>query len=250
MVVNGWVTAGIVVWIYMTIWYGVAVVKKRNDTADLAWGLGFGVVAWTVYFLSREVSTEALIVNILVTIWGVRLASHIFQRLINKEEDYRYATWRKEWKNFYWRSYWQIFMLQGGLMWIILLPVVWINLGGGGGWMVGGVVWLVGFWFEATADKQLSEFVKQPENKGKIMKSGLWKYSRHPNYFGEVTMWWGIWLMAVTSGGWITIVGPLAITGLIRWVSGVPLLEKKFEGNQEWEEYKKQTSVLIPWWKK
>lgn len=105
------------------------------------------------------------------------------------------------------------------------------------------IIWMIGFYFESTADKQLSEFIKNPENKGKLMTSGLYKYSRHPNYFGEVTQWWGIFLI---SGSLITIISPLTITLLILFVSGVPLLEKKYVGRSDWEEYKKKTSVFIP----
>jgi steroid 5-alpha reductase family enzyme len=110
---------------------------------------------------------------------------------------------------------------------------------------VGVLVWLVGFYFEAVGDWQLKKFIKNPENKGKIMQSGLWAYSRHPNYFGEVTMWWGIWLLNFSQNWW-TVVGPMTITFLILKVSGVPLLEKKYEGNKEFEDYKKRTSIFLP----
>jgi steroid 5-alpha reductase family enzyme len=131
-------------------------------------------------------------------------------------------------------------------MWLICWPILgsknsleWFNF-------IGIIVWLIGFYFEATADKQLKEFIKNPKNKGKIMQSGLWAYSRHPNYFGEVTMWWGIWLLNLNPNWW-TILGPLTITFLILKVSGVPLLEKKYQGNSEFEDYKKRVSVFIPW---
>ena len=109
--------------------------------------------------------------------------------------------------------------------------------------MFGLIVWIFGFYFESTADKQLSNHIKNPANKGKLMTTGLWKYSRHPNYFGEVTQWWGIFLL---SSSLFTIISPLTITLLILFVSGIPLLEKKYEGRPDWEEYKKKTSIFIP----
>jgi len=107
----------------------------------------------------------------------------------------------------------------------------------------------IGFYFESTADSQLKKFIQNPSNKGKIMQSGLWAISRHPNYFGEVTMWWGIFLLNLGNNWW-TIVGPLTISYLILKVSGVPLLEKKYENNLEFQNYKKRVSVFIPWWPK
>lgn len=119
-------------------------------------------------------------------------------------------------------------------------PIGWLD-------MVGLVVWGIGFFFEVIGDRQLQLFVARPENRGKLMTSGLWKYSRHPNYFGELTMWWGIWLISVSVvGGVWTILAPITITVLLRYVSGVPLLEKKYTGNPEWEIYRQKTSVLIP----
>ena len=138
-------------------------------------------------------------------------------------------------------------------MWLISWPVInssnnfnWLNL-------LGVFIWIIGFYFESRADKELRDFLKDKNNKGKIMQSGLWSLSRHPNYFGEVTMWWGIWLLnlsILTLSNWWTVVGPLTITYLILKVSGVPLLEKRYEGNKEFEEYKKRVSIFIPWWPK
>lgn len=240
----------LIVVVYMTVWFGIAIVNKRNDVADIAWGVGFIVLAWMAFSLGNG-STKAILVNFLVMVWGGRLAKHIYSRNKDKPEDYRYLEWRNTWKNFYLRSFLQIFMLQGLLMYIISLPVIFINLETevwGLVDIVGIAIWVIGFWFESTADKQLREFVQDSRNKGKLMDQGLWKYSRHPNYFGEVTMWWGIWLVSISSTGWWTFVGPGLITFLIIFVSGVPLLEKKFEGRKDWEIYKKKTSVFIPWW--
>ena len=234
----------------MSFWFVVSVAKKRNDVADIAWGLGFVLMAWLSFFISGF-SLKALIVDTLVTIWGLRLAWHIYNRNKNKPEDQRYLVWRKTWKNFYLRSYLQIFLLQGLLLFLICLPVIFINLAASNDFgyleIFGLIIWGLGFYFESTGDRQLKEFISDPKNKGKIMDKGLWQYSRHPNYFGEVTQWWGIFLIALSiPGSLFTIIGPMTITSLILFVSGVPLLEKKYRGRPDFEEYKKRTSVFIP----
>lgn len=243
-------TLALTLFLYMSLWFIVSIIKKRNDVADIAWGLGFILMAWTSFFLSGY-SFKAIIVNFLVTIWGVRLALHIYKRNKDKPEDARYQEWRKAWNNFYLRSFLQVFMLQGFLLYLISLPVIYINRAVSGGFglveIVGLIVWGIGFYFESEGDKQLKEFVSNPENKGKIMDRGLWQYSRHPNYFGEVTQWWGIFIIALSaSGSLFTIIGPLTITILILFVSGIPLLEKRSAERAGWGEYKKKTSVFIP----
>ncbi len=236
----------------MNVWFVISLLKKRNDVADSAWGLGFVVVAWVAYFLSEETSLRGLVVNSLVTVWGVRLAWHIYRRNKGKSEDYRYLAWRQEWgKWFYLRSYAQVYLLQGALLYCIALPVMFINRSAGQPLGVLDVlaigIWLVGFLFEAVGDAQLARFISNPLNKGKIIQSGLWGYSRHPNYFGEVTQWWGIGLSALAvPGGMLGIVGPLMITFLILKVSGVPLLEKKMAEKPEFAEYKKRVSMFFP----
>jgi len=235
---------------YMTFWFIVSVIKKRNDVADIAWGLGFVLMAWLSFFLS-SFSLKALLVDSLVTIWGLRLAVHIYNRNKNKSEDSRYLEWRKTWKNFYLRSFLQVFMLQGIFLFIISLPVIFINLSASNTFgfldIFGFLVWLIGFYFESTGDKQLKEFIANPNNKGKLIDKELWQYSRHPNYFGEVTQWWGIFVIALSlPGSFFTIIGPLTITVLILFVSGISLLEKKYAGRPDFEEDKKRTSIFIP----
>lgn len=247
---NVYLILALTLFCYMAGWFAVAVVKKRNDVADMAWGLGFPLMGWLAFSMS-DFSGRALIADILVTIWGVRLASHIYRRNKGKPEDRRYLAWRQEWKHFYMRSFLQVFMLQGLFLFIIVLPTIFINQAAVPGirwWdVLGLMVWLTGFYFEVVGDKQLANFLKNPANKGKIMQEGLWKYSRHPNYFGEVTMWWGIFLMAASlPNGIYTMIGPITITILILFVSGVPLLEKKYAGRADFEIYKKRTSVFLP----
>lgn len=236
--------------VYLTTWFFIAVVTKRNDVADIAWGLGFVVMSWLAYDPSEH-SARALLVNALVTVWGLRLAVHIARRNLRKPEDHRYAVWRQEWKYFYLRSFAQVFLLQGFFLFIILSSVLVIHASGpislGLLDIFGVLVWCIGFFFESVSDRQLKNFLKNPDNKGKIMDQGLWAYSRHPNYFGEVTQWWGIFLCALSVPyGYLTIVSPALITLLILFVSGVPMLEKKYAGRPDFELYKKRTSMFVP----
>ncbi len=242
----------LLLFMYMSLWYAISLIKKRNDVADVAWGLGFVLMAWASFYLSGTTGKRELTICLLVSIWGLRLGWHIYGRNKGKAEDYRYQKWRKEWgKSFYLRSYLQVYLLQGALLFLIVLPVLVINRNGGGSLsildFIGVGVWLFGFYFEAVGDAQLARFIKDPANKGRLMQSGLWAYTRHPNYFGEVTQWWGIWLVALSvTGGVFTIIGPLTITFLILYVSGIPMLEMKLEENPEFADYKRKTSRFIP----
>ena len=249
---NYYLTLALVLFVYMNLGFLVSLVRKRNDVADVAWGLGFVLMAWVSFVLSGFLGFRGLLVIILVSIWGLRLAWHIYGRNKGKTEDYRYLAWRKEWgKLFYLRSYLQVYLLQGFLLFLVVLPVLIINKDSqtslGRLDFIGVAVWLFGFYFEAVGDAQLARFIKNPANKGKLMQSGLWAYTRHPNYFGEVTQWWGIWLLALSvSNGWLTIIGPLTITFLILKVSGIPMLEKKMAENPEFADYKRRVSVFFP----
>ncbi len=249
---NYYITLIVVLWVYISFWFLISLVKKRNDVADVAWGLGFVLMSWVSFFLVNVSGLRGLLVGVLVSIWGLRLAWHIYNRNKGKGEDYRYLEWRQKWQKwFYIRSYFQVYFLQGFLTFLVVLPVLIINKSTSTDLglfdLLGLVIWLFGFYFEAVGDAQLSKFIKNGENKGKLMQSGLWAYTRHPNYFGEVTQWWGIWLMTLSvSNGVVSIIGPITITFLILKVSGIPMLEKKMEENPDFAEYKKKTSVFIP----
>jgi len=237
----------------MSFWFVVSLIKKRNDVADVAWGLGFVFIAWTSFFLSDGLAGKrGLLVGVLISIWGLRLAWHIYSRNKGKLEDYRYLAWRKEWgKWFYLRSYFQVYLLQGMFLFIIAMPILIINKSVATSLilfdLLGVVVWCLGFCFEAVGDAQLTRFIKNPANKGKLMQGGLWAYTRHPNYFGEVALWWGIWFITLSvTNGWLSIIGPLTITFLILKVSGIPMLEKKMVLHPDFVEYKKRVSVFFP----
>ena len=186
-------------------------------------------------------------------IWASRLMVHIYARNKGHGEDFRYAQWRKKWgKWFILRSFLQVFMLQGLFLLLISYPVVLIDRSPLTGLneldAVGLLVWLAGFTFEAVGDAQLRRFKKALENKGRIMTQGLWRLTRHPNYFGESVMWWGIFIIALSvECGWTGVISPLVITFLLICVSGVPMLEKKYRGNPEFEKYARMTSVFFPW---
>jgi steroid 5-alpha reductase family enzyme len=249
------VESAIIVFVFMNLFFLLSLKFKRNDIADSAWGLGFVILS--VYHLIRSglfLQTK-LIITFLVILWGIRLFWYITLRNKGKSEDFRYKNWREKWgKSVILKSYLQVYILQGFFMILIALPVTLYNRFAGGVWFwgfVGILIWIIGFYFETASDLQMYSFKKDKKNIGRIMKYGLWKYSRHPNYFGEVTMWWGIWVLTIGANYWyIGLLGPLTITFLILKVSGIPMLEKKYEGNKEYEKYKKATSAFIPWFPK
>jgi len=247
------VIISLVIFSFVTTLFVLSVIIKRNDVADVAWGMGIFLVALTSYFLSIERDLLTDILLFLVALWGVRLSVRIFLRNIKKDEDYRYKKWRTEWGRwFYVRSYFQVYLLQGFLMIIIGYPVIHASIYSnnesiGAITFLGILMWGIGYFFEVVGDFQLDRFINNKPRQGSILSTGLWQYTRHPNYFGEVTMWWGLWLMVTTLPyGYIAILSPLTITFLILKVSGIPMLEKKYEGNQDFEEYKQKTSAFFP----
>jgi len=241
-----------IVLIYMNAWFAVAIRQRRNDVADVAWGFGFLLVALTSLLLQWPAAARQILTTILVAVWAVRLSIHIQFRHHGKPEDFRYRAWRQAWgKSFYIRTYVEVFILQGILLFLISTPIIYINSNAnppiGNLDLIGWFVWLTGFFFEAVGDFQLIRFAHNPVNKGRIIRSGLWPYTRHPNYFGEVLLWWGIFLIALSvPGAWWTIIGPVTITFLILKVSGIPMLEAKYQGNAEYEAYQRQTSSFFP----
>lgn len=243
------------IFIFMNFFFLLSLIFKRNDIADMAWGIGFIVVAVVNLILSGSFLQTKIIITFLVFLWGIRLASYITLRNWGKNEDFRYKNWREKWgKNVILKSYLQVFILQGLFMFLVSLPVSLYNRFGGNivtFSFVGLIIWVLGFYFETVGDLQMYFFKKDPKNKGKIMKYGLWRHTRHPNYFGEVTQWWGIWILTIGSNFWyLGLLGPLTISFLILKVSGIPMLEAKYKGDKEFEEYKKKTSPFIPWFTK
>jgi len=251
-------TALFFLFIYMCGAFIVSLIRRDNGTADIAYGWGFVVVAWTTFMLGVP-GPAALLATILATVWAARLSIRIYLRNTGKPEDFRYKEWRDTWgKTFVLRSFLQVYMLQGAIIFLVVLPISLLNIYGAGSSitavaLIGFTLWIVGFFFEAVGDYQLARFLQKSSNKGKVMDQGLWKYTRHPNYFGESLMWWGLAIVSASVLvpilgflGLLAFVGPLLITFLLLKVSGVPLLEKHFKGRPEWEAYKAKTSVFIP----
>ncbi len=250
---NYFLFLAIILLIHVSFWFVISLIKKRNDLADLAWGLGFILLALVSFYFgykTQGISTRSVLATTLVTIWGLRLSGHIYLRNKGKEEDYRYKKWRKEWKYFKIRSFFQVYLLQGFLLYIIALPVLVINMNPVSGLTffdgIGLFIWLFGFSFEALADYQLKKFIQNPKTSG-IMQEGLWGWSRHPNYFGEVVQWWGLFLISLSvTGTPLVVLGPMTITFLILKISGVPMVEKKMAQKPGFEDYKKRVNKFIP----
>jgi steroid 5-alpha reductase family enzyme len=246
---------GLVILVLMTLLWLVSLALKNSSIVDIFWGTGFVIVAWVAYPLTADVSLDRrLLLNLLVTIWGLRLSLHILTRNWGKPEDFRYQAWREEaGAAWWWRSFFKVFFLQGVLMWIISTPLIFVQVSSQSGrlmWLdyVAVLIWLFGFTFEALGDWQLRRFRVDPANKGKVLNTGVWRYSRHPNYFGDAAQWWAYYLLALASGGWWTIFSPIIMTGLLLRVSGVSLLEKTLkEEKPGYKEYIETTSEFIPW---
>ena len=255
-VFTDFVVCGFVAVAFMSLVFLLAERIKRYDLVDAAWGMTFIVIAIASFFMQRGSVFDLdlqLLVTSLVVIWGGRLTWHILKRIqATEQEDARYVELRKKWKgDVRINTYLRVYLTQAALALLICVPVIHINLFSSNGitlfaWL-GVLVWVVGFWFEVTGDKQLRDFVGKPENKGKLMTTGLWKYSRHPNYFGVLTQWWGIFIICLTTPfGLVGIIGPVLLSYLILFVSGIPLNEKRFDGRDGWKEYQARTSALIP----
>ncbi|MBN1140461.1 MAG: DUF1295 domain-containing protein [Deltaproteobacteria bacterium] len=242
--------------VFMSLVFLLALYLEDNSIVDTAYGLAFVLACGTAFLGNPGGHPRTIIALLLVSAWGLRLAIHQFVRKVGKGEDFRYRQWREEWgKTFVWRSFLQIFMLQGAVVFVVALPVLWVIAHPGGELglldLCGVLIWLVGFAFEAVGDWQLIQFKKKPESKGHIMQSGLWRFTRHPNYFGEATLWWGLFFLALGAPyGAMTLASPVLIDFLLLKVSGIPMLEKKYEGNAEFESYKRRTNAFFPWFPK
>lgn len=244
--------AALSIFIYMLMFYVAGQIKKDNSIVDIAWGPGFIVVSLALLFYTGNTGLFNLFILLAVFLWALRLSIHILIRNWGKPEDFRYAKWREQWgKKEPWIAFYKVFMLQGLVMLVISFPVVisfssfrenfnlinYIGLG----------IFLFGFIFETLGDLQLSQFKKKKENKGKIIQSGLWKYTRHPNYFGEAVVWWGIYFLSFGQGyEYLTIISPITITLLLRYGSGVPMLEEKYKERKDFQQYAEKTPVFIP----
>ena len=235
----------------MLVTWIISVVVKDASIVDLVWGLGFVLVAWAAFITIGDPGPRRWLLVVLTSIWGLRLSGYLTWRNLGKGEDYRYQEMRKKAPDIFWlKSLFTVFLLQGVLMWVVSLPVQagqvpeptlgWLD------W-IGVAAWAVGIFFESVGDVQLARFKADPANKGKVMDGGLWRYTRHPNYFGDFMVWWGLYLIALSAGAWWTIVGPALMSFLLLRVSGVALLEKTISSRREgYEEYVRRTNAFFP----
>jgi steroid 5-alpha reductase family enzyme len=242
----------------MSLLWLVSIPIRNASIVDIFWGPAFTIVALAGWFLGDGDHDRRILLAALTAGWGIRLGMHLALRNIGHGEDPRYARWRKRVEDaggdFTWHSLFRVFALQGVLVIIVSLPVQAGQLARtqtplGAFALAGTFLWALGFLFEAVGDWQLRQFKSNPDNRGKLLDTGLWRYTRHPNYFGNACIWWGLWLVACDAPGlWWTAIGPALMTFLLLRVSGVTLLEKSLvAANPEYADYQRRTSAFIPW---
>lgn len=250
--------ASLIILVLVTLLWFWSVIITNVSIIDLFWGFGF-VVVNTFYILrSGEPDTRKILMLILVTIWGLRLSIYLAWRNIGKGEDFRYREFRNKYgpARYWWVSFFQTFILQAVLIMIVSLPLLGVCVSIHSNRLnaldyLGILIWLIGFTFEAGGDLQLSRFKKNPQNKGKVLNTGFWKYTRHPNYFGDSAVWWAYALFSLAAGSYWEITGSIVMTLLIIKVSGVALLEKTLNNTKpEYREYIQKTSSFLPWFPK
>ena len=248
----------VVIMILMTSLWFVSIIIKNVSIVDLFWGVGFVLASVFYFFKSDGNEPRKLIMMTLTTLWGLRLSFYLAWRNLGKGEDFRYRQFRKSYgeKRYWWISFFQTFLLQGVLMWLISAPLLGAQYYGsqrppGILDYAGIVLWIIGVTFEAGGDFQLARFKADHNNKGRILKKGFWHFTRHPNYFGDSAVWWGYGLICLGSGSIFPALGSLLMTALIIKVSGVALLEKSLkEQKPQYQEYIKNTSPFFPWFPK
>jgi steroid 5-alpha reductase family enzyme len=234
-----------------------AYIYKTEKFFDLTGALTYSFVIILSVVLSPEITIRSILLLLLVLIWAIRLGTFLFRRILKEGEDKRFKEIKQSGSSFFltWtiQGLWVSFTLAAALAAVTVVQSVEFGVFG----LIGLFIWIIGFGIEAVADYQKSKFRSIPENKGKFITTGLWSISRHPNYFGEILLWVGIAIIALpTLQGWrwLTLISPVFVTFLLTKVSGIPLLEKradeKWGGQEEYEQYKKQTPVLIPFFNK
>jgi steroid 5-alpha reductase family enzyme len=239
----------------LTVVWLISVRRRDASIVDICWGLGFVLLAWLYCFLSPTLTPRSWLVAALTTLWGTRLSGHIVRRNHGKGEDPRYQAMRaSNGPAFWWRSLFTVFWLQGAILWFVALPLLVavratapaaLTMIDG----VGIVLFAVGFGFEVLGDYQLARFRAEPSNRGRVLDRGLWRYTRHPNYFGDAALWWGVYTIAsATPGGWFTALSPALMTFLLTRVSGVTLLEQSLATSKPgYRAYIDRTPAFFPW---
>ncbi len=229
----------------------VSVMKKDVSFVDSLWSLFFLIAAVVFALEAQPLSLKGKLVLVLVAIWALRLSIHITVRNWGEPEDYRYQSIRANNEpGFTFKSLYIVFGLQGVLAWLVAMPLLPSITSNSSLGLIDGIalaLWLAGFTFEAVGDYQLARFKSRNDNRGRVLDTGLWRYTRHPNYFGEFCMWWSFYLFAVASGGWWSIASPLLISFLLLKVSGVAMLESTIADRRpEYAEYIRHTNAFFP----
>ena len=239
----------------MTVMWVISVVLHNASIVDLFWGIGFIITAIIYLLLGEGFETRKILVLGLLAIWGFRLSIHLSVRNFGKPEDFRYKEFRKKYgeKRYWWISFFQVFLLQGVILWVISLPLFGVMHFTNANTLevldfIAIVIWTIGFLFETLGDYQLKKFKADAKNKGEVLKTGLWKYSRHPNYFGNAMVWWGFGVFSLASGCYLGLLGSILMTLLLMKVSGASLLERTLRNSKKgYKEYMKQTNAFFPW---
>ena len=245
----------LVIMVQMSLLWIISIKIKNVSIVDPFWGLGFIVVAIHYYLHGQGNELRANIILTLVAIWGLRLFGYLLWRNWGKEEDYRYQQFRKDYgaQRYWWFSFFQVFLLQGFLLWLISTPILAAMYYGENTDLnafdyLAVTLWIVGFLFEAGGDYQLAKFKSNPENKGKLLTSGFWKYTRHPNYFGDATVWWAFAMFSIAVGQYLPILSAVLMSWLIVKISGVAMLERTLKHTKpEYSDYIERTNAFFPW---
>lgn len=250
LLVNASVIAGL-----MLITWLVSVPLRNVSIVDLIWGVGFVLVGWTTYGLSNAETNapSRWLLPLMVTIWGGRLSFYLLWRNWGHGEDRRYVAMRLHRPaQFWWQSMYIVFGLQGSVMWVVALPLQFGIGNAKPGWSImhgaGLALWALGVFFETVGDWQLARFKASPENRGRVLDRGLWRYTRHPNYFGDFCVWWGLYCVAIAHGlNYWTAIGPLAMSIFLMRVSGVTLLESTLKVEKpDYADYIRRTNTFFP----
>ena len=238
----------------MTAGWAWSVVRKNVTIVDSLWGIGFVMITWNTFSMGDGYYGRNLLIAVLTTAWGMRLAGYLTWRTWGKLEDHRYGSWReKAGPSFWWVSLFKVFWLQAIFLWVISLVLQKAQLATTPARLtaieiIGLLVWSIGFFFELVGDWQLARFKSDPENRGRVMDQGLWALSRHPNYFGEFLIWWGFFLVALaTPDSWWTIISPVIVTLVLLKMTGIPITEKALKSRRPgYEDYIRRTSPFFP----
>jgi steroid 5-alpha reductase family enzyme len=238
----------------LTVVWALSVRLRDASIVDICWGPGFVLLAWSYCIMFGAFAPRPLLLAALVSVWGVRLGVHIHRRHGGRGEDPRYRAMREaRGHSFWWRSLFLVFWLQGALLWFVALPILVTAAGAGPDRVtvtdiIGVLLFVAGFAFEAIGDLQLARFKADRSNRGRVMDAGLWRYTRHPNYFGDAVLWWGLYVLAIAAPhGWLTALSPVLMTVLLMRVSGVTLLEQSMKDRPGYREYMMHTPAFVPW---